>query len=186
MSFSPPQATTTQPFVSSAPGSGGQGAPNPNFPGQTNPASLSSTIAASGLVLLPPPPLTSKNLTIHTSLLSTKQQLLQQQQQLQQLHHAQLNAALKKQQQQLQLQQQQPDQLLSDDCTNGAQSDDTVGESPSSAARGLPLGSQPTSQSTTRVTSPVPGTLVFNNSVGSTSPCKTTGVMSSLLGWSCN
>src|SRR5690554_3249332 len=30
-------------------------------------ATLSSTIAASGLVLLPPPPLTSKNLTIHTS-----------------------------------------------------------------------------------------------------------------------
>ncbi|KAG0009837.1 hypothetical protein BGZ81_003124, partial [Podila clonocystis] len=176
---------TSTPFITSGPGSGGQGTQNPGQTSVTNSvASLSSTIAASGLVLLPPPPLTSKNLTIHTSLLSTKQQLLQQQQQLQQLHHAQLNAALKKQQQQLQLQQQGlslQDQLQADDCLNGAQSDDTVGESPSSAPRGL-LGSQPTSQSTTRVTSPMPGTaLVFNNSAGSASPTNTPGI-SSLLG----
>ncbi|CAO3573909.1 unnamed protein product [Mortierella alpina] len=135
-------------------------------------ASLSSTIAASGLVLLPPPPLTSKNLTIHTSLLSTKQQLMQQQQQLQQLHHAQLNAALKKQQQQhqrqIQLQQQQQQQydlhLLSpDDCSPSALSDGTMGEgierdgesmSANAGEGDRALPSQPTTRSTTRVTSP--------------------------------
>ncbi|KAG0378122.1 hypothetical protein BGX24_004712 [Mortierella sp. AD032] len=150
-------------------------------------ASLSSTIAASGLVLLPPPPLTFKNLTIHTSLLSTKQQLLQQQQQLQQLHHAQLNTALKKQQQQqqqqkqqLQLQQQQQQQnqphpsqpgLSMEDCSPSALSEETVGEG-GECSKGYVTGghsgngqdsaaispSQSASLSTTRVTSPIPGT----------------------------
>ncbi|KAF9107430.1 hypothetical protein BGX29_006297 [Mortierella sp. GBA35] len=150
-------------------------------------ASLSSTIAASGLVLLPPPPLTFKNLTIHTSLLSTKQQLLQQQQQLQQLHHAQLNNALKKQQQQQQqqkqqlLQQQQQQQqheqqqhhpshgLSMEDCSPCALSEETVGEGGErDCSKGGYVGSghdstaisssQPASLSTTRVTSPAPGT----------------------------
>ncbi|KAG0204855.1 hypothetical protein BGX28_003352 [Mortierella sp. GBA30] len=144
-------------------------------------ASLSSTIAASGLVLLPPPPLTSKNLTIHTSLLSTKQQLMQQQQQLQQLHHAQLNAALKKQQQQhqrqIQLQQQQQQHqyglksLSAEECSPSALSDGTMGGGEGLERDGENASmvgcigntvtvtgdggtSQPTSRSTTRVTSP--------------------------------
>ncbi|OAQ34189.1 hypothetical protein K457DRAFT_1860889 [Linnemannia elongata AG-77] len=142
-------------------------------------ASLSSTIAASGLVLLPPPPLTFKNLTIHTSLLSTKQQLLQQQQQLQQLHHAQLNTALKKQQLQQQQQQKQQQQLMQqqqqqpglsmEDCSPSALSEETGGEGERDCSKGAGGGSghdstaaispsQSASLSTTRVTSPIPGT----------------------------
>ncbi|KAF9921147.1 hypothetical protein FBU30_008865 [Linnemannia zychae] len=134
-------------------------------------ASLSSTIAASGLVLLPPPPLTFKNLTIHTSLLSTKQQLLQQQQQLQQLHHAQLNNALKKQQQQQQKQQPHSSQpgLSMEDCSPSALSEETVEGGERDGSKGYTGAgndsiaaispSQSASLSTTRVTSPIPGTL---------------------------